>query len=400
MNNEAVKFSHVVDRATQTDPVMITTPNGISNGNGHTNGHTNDRKPLISYSSPSSQSLPIDAQDGPLSDHANKKSVLDSVLLQSPKASGVLAPPSTPECRPRLTNNEISQIIIEKIEGLPPSSTLTLSESRHAPRYCSPFTGHETNVRTVSTREYTSSSMPAKQMSQADRVAQEKSLSRMSFQVADSSPATPQSSLALGPITTGDSSVPATTKTSPASVSSKALETPLPDNKWVPPHLRGVGQVVLKTDSKVATAASHSQAEKYKEDGALEENFTGCFNTKPTSQVLNGVTQTAPSPEVTASVPPPLTPPPSTFQAVSLPAPLHEDINSSALVVTPSSIIFQAVSPQTPSTASFQTKENREKELYFKAWGKPEARLTPGIFSNLQAKFYQPDNMQLPKSAR
>lgn len=46
-------------------------------------------------------------------------------------------------------------------------------------------------------------------------------------------------------------------------------------------------------------------------------------------------------------------------------------------ILTPSSIILHAVSKPTPTVG---TKENREEQLYFSAWGKPEQRQNAGIW--------------------
>lgn len=147
--------SHVEHRATQTEPVHITPANG-----------------------------------GPHSKNAflgKPKSMLDSVLLQSPPGNGIMAPPSTPETRPGFTNLEISQLIIENIESLPATSTFTLGQSRHAPRHRSTNEEHETNMRESSANDHVSSSMLSAQMSQADRIVRNQSFPRLSFKAAESS---------------------------------------------------------------------------------------------------------------------------------------------------------------------------------------------------------------------
>ena len=146
--------SHVEHRATQTDPVTITQANGGSHSR---NGFS-----------------------------AKPKSALDSVLLQSPPGSGVMAPPSTPENRPGLSNADISQLIVNNIESLPATSTFTLGESRHAPRHYSTNKGHQPNVRGSSANDHVSSSMSMGQTSPADRNIRNQSFPRMSFQAADS----------------------------------------------------------------------------------------------------------------------------------------------------------------------------------------------------------------------
>lgn len=404
-SNSSSQVSQVEHRATQTEPVTITLANGDSQ-----------------------------IRNGIL---AKQKSVLDSVLLQSPPGSGVMAPPTTPENRPGLSNYEISQLIIDNIESLPSTSTFTLGESRHAPRYSSANRG---NMRGSSGNGHVSSSMPRGQISLADRnVQKNQSFTRMSFQAADSPSITaPMTSPALASFSAAGSSPNIRNSTSPSRgatasstdteaemPSSSILERPVdsscwasprvnppateptawnsvaaltsdtkekleeasldstiqsisqgtaelavsgneqvncpvkgdtakptkPKDNWLPPHLRTPDYAfrdprIVKPNRSYLSRISTSE-ETPKEN---KEASTGGSATKPAAEVA-----TAPAQEVTS---------PDGYH-------FHE------MVLTPSSVNFQAVSPPTPTEG---TKENREGQLYFSAWGKPERRLKAGIW--------------------
>lgn len=264
--------SHVEHRATQTEPVNITPANG-----------------------------------GPHSKNTflgKSKSVLDSVLLQSPPGNGIMAPPSTPETRPGFTNLEVSQLIIEKIESLPATSTFTLGQSRHAPRHCSTNEEHETKMRESSANDHVSSSMLSAQISQADRNVRNQSFPRLSFKAAESSTVTgsmtspapvsfsiAESSREVLKATSPPPGSPDTIASSTDSIaeipSLSVLEKPFSSSRWAypkshpkanpAPELKIARQTALTSWNSFATIASDTK-EKPKDassDPAIGSIFQG-----------------------------------------------------------------------------------------------------------------------------
>ena len=450
--------SHVEHRATQTEPVTITAANGVSQ-----------------------------ARNGFL---AKPKSALDSVLLQSPPESGVMAPPSTPENRPGLSNFEISQLIIDSIERLPATSTFTLGESRHAPSRSS-SAGRQTITRGSSANDHVSSLMPGEQISQADRNVRNQSFTRMSFQAADSPPITAPAPVAFS---AAESSTNVVKSTSPppvpagASASStnttaeisslSVLEKSVSSSRWASPRdyprpnppatdpasarppaliswnsFAGIGSDVKEKPEDVkekpkdvkekpkdvkekpkdvkekpedvkekpedvkekpeeaslgsATGAiSQSTAElavsENEQVASLVNEYTAkptkpkdnwlpphlrtpdyAFNdpriVKPNRSYLNKTISSgeAPSENKKSSIEGSVTKPVAEVSSVPAQAVTSpDDPAPSEPILTPSSVIFRAVSPPAPTEG---TKENREGLLYFSAWGKPEHRHKAGI---------------------
>ena len=156
------------DNATQAKPATPT--NTV-----HSNGST-----------PSRLKETTDESTG--ADHSKLKNpVLESVMAQSPQVSGVLAPPSTPESIPTMQTLDISKIIVDAIDDLPPGSVASLGESRYAPRPFSSSQVSSFNLRSQGPKDHHTSAA-LKQLSPADRKAKDESFSRMSFQAADFTP--------------------------------------------------------------------------------------------------------------------------------------------------------------------------------------------------------------------
>lgn len=210
---ERNSHSHIEHPPTQTEPVTITPANG---GPQPRNGFL-----------------------------AKPKSALDSVLLQSPPGSGVMAPPSTPENRPGLSNSEISRLIIDNIESLPATSTFTLGESRHAPNRSS-SRGRQTYMQGLTANDRMSSPMPKGRKSSTDRNFRNQSFPRMSFQAADSPPITaPMTSPAPVSISPAESSTDVLRSTSSLSASTdtmaeisplSVLEKSVSSSRWANPR--------------------------------------------------------------------------------------------------------------------------------------------------------------------
>lgn len=377
--------SHVEHRATQTDPVMITQANGGS--------HT---------------------RNGFL---AKPKSALDSVLLQSPPGSGVMAPPSTPENRPGLSNAEISQLIVNNIESLPATSTFTLGESRHAPRHYSTNKGHHPNVRGSSANDHVSSSMSVGQTSPADRNIRNQSFPRMSFQAADSpSNAVPKtSSPPVSPTDTMENasswsvlekSVSSSRWASPqanppATEPRNARPTPVPWesvgkytemnekpekgslDSGIGSISRGTAELAVSVNEQVDSLIEGDTAKPtkpkdnwlpphlrtpdyaFKDPRVVKPNRSYLTRNKPSAEVPKE-NKKPPTDDLVTSPVAEITTTPAPAQVVAMP---DDPVLSKS--------ILREVSPP---TATEDTKENREGQLYFSAWGKPEERFKAGIW--------------------
>ena len=153
------------NQSTQTDPVTITIniyPNGQQPP--HLRGFAADNVTL-GHTKP-------------------KNPAIESLISQSPQVSGVLAPPSTPETIP---NHEISQMIADAIDDLPPGSFSSLGDSRFAPRRSPSSRTSSANKTSVTSKDLLYSNLN-QQLSPVDRKAKEESFTRMSFKAADTHP--------------------------------------------------------------------------------------------------------------------------------------------------------------------------------------------------------------------
>lgn len=117
--------SRIRHQATQTEPVNIYSPQITKMI------HSNTKAESLNSSATGSPSTTLSEAVASQSSDTKGKSAIDSVLLMSPKLSGILPPPSTPEAQPDLNGTGISKLIISELEGRKP---LSMEESRHAPR--------------------------------------------------------------------------------------------------------------------------------------------------------------------------------------------------------------------------------------------------------------------------
>lgn len=117
--------SRIRHQATQTEPVKIYSPQIPKMI------HSNTKAESLNSSATGSPSTTLSETVASQSSDTKGKSAIDSVLLMSPKLSGILPPPSTPEAQPDLNGTGISKLIISELEGRKP---LSMGESRHAPR--------------------------------------------------------------------------------------------------------------------------------------------------------------------------------------------------------------------------------------------------------------------------
>ncbi len=120
---------NVKDKATQTDPVIISTlrPTNIDTSESSITRAMNGSRSSRSSSDNSEGLAPHSTDTKP--------------RLQSPMLSGTLPPPSTPETLQDLTsvNVGISLLIVNELDGI---KRLSMGESRHAPRN---YTGRQTS---------------------------------------------------------------------------------------------------------------------------------------------------------------------------------------------------------------------------------------------------------------
>lgn len=117
--------SRIRHQATQTEPVNIYSPQITKMS------HSKTKAESLNSSATGSPSTTLSEAVASQSSDLKGKSAIDSVLLMSPKLSGILPPPSTPEAQPDLNGTGISKLIISELEGRKP---LSMGESRHAPR--------------------------------------------------------------------------------------------------------------------------------------------------------------------------------------------------------------------------------------------------------------------------
>lgn len=117
--------SRIRHQATQTEPVNIYSPQITKTS------HSKTKAESLNSSATGSPSTTLSEAVASQSSDLKGKSAIDSVLLMSPKLSGILPPPSTPEAQPDLNGSGISKLIISELEGRKP---LSMGESRHAPR--------------------------------------------------------------------------------------------------------------------------------------------------------------------------------------------------------------------------------------------------------------------------
>lgn len=118
-------YTRTRHQATQTEPVNIYSAQTKKMIHPKTQAESFNSSATGSPSTTFSETVASQSSD------MKGKSANDSVLLMSPKLSGILPPPSTPETQPDLSGSGISKLIISEVEILKP---LSMGESRHAPR--------------------------------------------------------------------------------------------------------------------------------------------------------------------------------------------------------------------------------------------------------------------------
>lgn len=357
------------DNATQTKPPTPT--NTV-----HSNGST-----------PSRLKETINASTG--ADHSKLKNpVLETVMAQSPQVSGVLAPPSTPESIPTMQTLDISKIIVDAIDDLPPGSFATLGESRYAPRPFSSSQVSSSNLRSQGPKDHHTSAA-LKQLSPADRKAKDESFSRMSFQAADFTP-TPSANVSHPSLIREDIHSSKRAPSSPlASTQTKLddfvksdtfselkdnVEEPAGDsamsntssmkldkddkhtghdedgsnNVWVPPHLRAPEKrsKASNTDTKYLGSIDNARTSASTNDA----NQTESDKIEPSKKTAIGITS-----------------PVSTPLGHQIQQPISSSVEEGRSLTKPEGLSNNA------------DTEDCENALFFKSWPKSESRNGPGI---------------------
>lgn len=381
--------SRIRHQATQTEPVNICSPQITKMI------HSKTQAGSLNSSTTGSPSTTLSEAVASQSSDMKGKSAIDSVLLMSPKLSGILPPPSTPEAQPELTGSGISKLIISEVEVLKP---LSMGESRHAPRTSGSYGRFQPfRMTSKSTESVTGSSGPSPSPGKLKdsgsgtpeipsplikTVADDDDNSRIS--------GLPDSTESSGchtpsPFKTGsrahanNESVNGNERESKSAenefidsnsfddtgVSDESVYSKSADSKPVgagavrrgahlPPHLKHL-------ENSIQTSYhGHTSEEKSADQSDTTEAIQ---QDQSDSGTTNGRSGKRPNIEISTG---------------NLPHPYEDGTVGSDL--TPSSVIFHAVSP--PPNAGLGN-EDRTFQQFFREWGKPETRTTAGMSSGL-----------------
>lgn len=444
--------SRIRHQATQTEPVNIYSPQITKMS------HSKTKAESLNSSATGSPSTTLSEAVSSQSSDMKGKSAIDSVLLMSPKLSGILPPPSTPEAQPDLNGTGISKLIISELEGRKP---LSMGESRHAPRTSGsygrfqPFRLTSKSTESVpgkgSDLESSDSEIPGpliKTVADDDDNPKLSSLpdSTESSRWDTPSPSKPgfgatarklKSPLTKDAIDDDERStngnLVGNDSVKNKFADDKSMDEKLDDGKYVDNESINKESVNgnlkesesaenefinsnLFDDSGVNDKSAHCKSANSKSigDGAvrkvthlpphlrhLENSAQGSYENRISEEKLtdqshtleviqqdqieagttNGRFGKRPIIEISTGNPP-----------------RHYADGTVGSDLTPSSVIFHAVSP--PPNACLKD-EDRTELAFFGQWGKPETRTTAGMFlSLLLLKDYETEFLQPPKSAR
>lgn len=413
--------SRIRHQATQTDPVNISSPQTTKMSDSKTKADS------LNSSATSSRSTTLSEAVASQSSDLKGKSAIDSVLLMSPKLSGILPPPSTPEAQPDLNGTGISKLIISELECRKP---LSMGESRHAPRTSGSYGRYQPfRVKSKSTEsvpgkgselELGSSEIPSPLIKTVADDDDNSKLSSLTDSKEGSRWDTPSSSkpgsraTATSPLIKhaiedeersdngnsvdndsvkdkfaddeliddkfDDGKYDNNKSINKESANSNSKESKSPENEFTDRNLFG--------ESGVNHKSAHSESANSKSigDGAvrhlpphlrlLENSAQGSYIDHISEEKVTDQSHTA---EVIQQdqIDPGTTNSRSgkrpTIQISTANSP-HGTVGSD---LTPSSVIFHAVSP--PPNACLED-EDRTELAFFGQWGKPEARTTAGTF--------------------
>ncbi|KAI4258386.1 MAG: hypothetical protein LQ352_001235 [Teloschistes flavicans] len=298
-----------------------------------------------------------------------KNPLLEEVQAHdSPKATGVLAPPPTPET---ISNLAIGRMISDELDKIPEDRILSLGDSRWAPK--------NTTRNTASTASLSSSEHFLSAIPKSTKQRDDQNFSRMSFKAAD---------FPLTPITNGfKSNAP---RPSRKSLSPTAPEWKPSPKENTPPEKASDSSpqtlITHVTDTIEPSAAVISSIAPHLRKS--QTNAADQFHTSESSPPSPDGNSQGKDPAEDA---PPFKEEDEDVEECSLPKPLFSFDNSSngydtaemaGEILTPSSVTFAAVSPTKVRAASITTAtkpakivgEDLEGALYFKAWPKVEER--------------------------
>ncbi|KAL8738564.1 MAG: hypothetical protein Q9181_000671 [Wetmoreana brouardii] len=322
-------------------------------------------------------------------DHFKSKNPLAAVQAQdSPQASGVNAPPPTPET---ISNLAIGQIISDELDKIPEERLLSLNDSRWAPKNASRLSN---TPRHLSSSEQFLSAVP-----RSTKPRDDPNFTRMSFRAAD----TPSP-----PIFNVSSSETQPAVKKPLSPHAPEWAPPLKENSslgksnctWPQAPPTNENDVVKTETSNKPVVALRLRAASVSEVKA-SKILTPKSTNEQTNGKTNGVKAEEPdiqkrksqeSPLPTDNIPHPRKCDEDADET-SYPNPLFSFESSGAAfdttevsggLLTPSSMTFGAVSPTKVRAAGITTAnepakvvgEDLEGALYFKAWPKAEERGT------------------------
>ena len=376
--------SRIRNQGTQTEPVNIYSPQITKTI------HSKTQAESLNSSATGSPSTTLSEAVASQSSDMKGKSAIDSVLLMSPKLSGILPPPSTPEAQPDLSGSGISKLIISEVEVLKP---LSMGESRHAPR-TSGSHGRFQPFRMISksTESVPGSSGRSASPGKLDDLGSGTTeiISPLIKTVADDDDNSKLSSL---PNSTESSGCYATLddgksvdheSTNNESVNGNEGESRSAENEFIDSNSlddtvvddksasgksaesKPVGAVAVRRGARLPPHLRHleNSAQGSYDDHTSEGKSTDQFDTPEAIQqdqsdagTTNGRSGKKPSIEIST---------------VNPPRPYEDGTD-----LTPSSVIFHAVSP--PPNVGLGN-EDRTFQKFFREWGKPETRTTARMF--------------------
>ncbi|KAL8953558.1 MAG: hypothetical protein Q9222_000553 [Ikaeria aurantiellina] len=328
--------------------------------------------------------------DAPLDHMKSKSSAIQAVQAQeSPRISGVRAPPPTPES---VSNLAIGQMLMDELDRIPEDRLLSLGDSKYAPKNASLLNTARSTAASHS-RDHFFSPVP-----RLTKPRDDQSFTRMSFQAAD----TP-SALIPGLDTTGAQSVANRPLKVHGPPSAAELKENAPfktqTNAWVTRGTTSSGNKGFEPNVPQSPPPTPMLKPKLHEEAKASKAFDAhSLNSRPDDK-LAILSEQKPSKQA----------PVSPLQSISTQdvyqgkkgdkaqghPPVMKaglDITKADLTVdtsdavgeplTPSSMTFAAVSPTKVKAAGITTAkgnrentgENLEDAMYFKAWPKVEQR--------------------------
>lgn len=353
--------------------------------------------------------------------HKSKHPQLAAIQAEaSPTLSGVMAPPPTPEAFPNLA---VGQLFMNVLDEIPPDRILSLGDSIHAPRNYSKLRNFRSTAPSQSQPQpHFFSPLP-----QSSKTRDDPSFTRMSFQAAESPSApifnlsnasdkppanfqlavrgpppaaelkknahlgksndvpSPSAALDRSNIYTSD-----TPDTPLAAASTNAINDYTPDTPVTPPAAPRLKPTPAEsvTVPKINTPDvpdrpldADTKAFKHGEI-PLQPRYSRMnpFSTDNTTQPQKEDMEEN-EPMLSIFIPKPATGPPASDSVIDTPARAHTPAGG---LLTPASVTFGAVSPESAKAAGIKTAsmpdqvvgEDLEGALFFKAWPKLEDRTT------------------------